>query len=51
MLGGWAPMTCTSIWLITMVIVESSPKDRVVGPLPNELNGLLVGGFNPFEKY
>ena len=27
------PMTCK--WLITMVIVKSSPKDRDVGPLPN----------------
>ena len=30
------PMTCK--WLITMVIV--SPLTRVVGPLPNGLNGL-----------
>ena len=27
-------------WLVTMVIVGTSPKDRVVGPLTNGLNGL-----------
>ena len=33
--GGWAPRTDGYVVFITMVIVESSPKDRVVGPLPN----------------
>ena len=31
-------------WLITMVIVGKSPKDRVVGPLPNGHSCLLNGG-------
>ena len=33
------PRTCK--WLITMV--NKSPKDRVVGPLPNGLKGLEMG--------
>ena len=33
-----------SKWLITMV--SKSPKDRVVGPLPNSLNGLYMGVTN-----
>ncbi len=31
-----------SKWLITMVIV--SPLSRVVGPLPNRINGVLMAG-------
>ena len=31
-------------WLITMVIVGKSPKDRVVGPLPNGDSSLINGG-------
>ncbi len=35
-----------------VVVMLLSPKDQVAGPLPNGYeNGLLVGGFNPFEKY
>ena len=37
----WEPF---SNWLITMVIV-SSPKDRVVGPLPNGHSWLTTGGY------
>ena len=30
-------------WLTTMVIVGTSPKDRVVGPLPNGHSWLMNG--------
>ena len=50
LLGGWAPMTGIT-WLITTHgdRVCTSPKDRVVGPLPNGLFmaykwGLLILG-------
>ena len=36
-------MTCK--WLITMVIVGTSPKDRVMGPLPNGRLGDENGGY------
>ena len=33
--------------LITMVIVGTSPKDRVVGPLPNGRTSWLINGDDP----
>ena len=38
-LGGWAPSGC--MWLIIMV--NKSPKDRVVGPLPNGHSWFIDG--------
>ena len=37
-----------SKWLITMVIVGTSPKDRVVGPLPSDHeHGVFLNGCDP----
>ena len=38
-----------SKWLITMV--SKSPKDRVVGPLPNGLTPWLTNGGDPITTY
>ena len=48
-LGGWAPRTDGSV--VNNHGDHKSPKDRVVGPLPNGRTLWLMNGGDPFTTY
>ena len=47
-LGEDHPSGCR--WLIAMAMVTKSPKDRVVGPLPNGLTSWLINRGDPHHS-